>query len=699
MNKKILLSSLLVVASQIYGFDGEVSTGGKLNVNFTPRESNEEKNITGSHFRLEDISYNIKLLDLNVNFKEQGLSLYTTIKSSRKDARINDWDKNLIESNERVKNHDLMTKLSLNYKSPKFYGLQSETNLTYYVDDITSYRKYDEVNDSVIDLTRLSEYIEENGEKESLGNIKIDTYLKGKINDNVNLDISAKYKANQLFRFDRDKSYFKFNAKADGSVNKFIKLSGEYNLDIDLNEGSKPYNPFRENLGSFADFLSGNYVNILKQDFKFKTNFEKDVHNIDLDSNVNLETYFVGGENYTNPVNTIYHNIKPNLDLKYSRNITDFKVYGGYKNEFDIVHTQYLPQGESSVKQSETLAAYTPEAYTGFEYSKVFTEKRKVSNNFRVAYAPKMTISPYITLEENLSHNFKVENETSFEYELNEKTNFKGKLNTELKIPVIHKENNNIEGKLDVDFNVKHKINEKLMFEGEIKNIFSSKSDKKVLNPESAKEDFKLKGTLTYSILDNLKLTTILENKNSVSSNYYYATEKKKYDGSSENESLDKKSIYNGKLVPILLNNSLKLENNLEYTKKLSSKLDLVSKLNTLFKLDYIALKPEKISTYNNTASYIGEDKMLPIASSDRKIEYNVGGSIEFKPNIEFKYIPLDKLEVNTNVGVDLIFGREVVNLINDSKRPDDNTYGAIDKKFKFKKLSPNMSLNIKYSW
>ena len=56
-------------------------------------------------------------------------------------------------------------------------------------------------------------------------------------------------------------------------------------------------------------------------------------------------------------------------------------------------------------------------------------------------------------------------------------------------------------------------------------------------------------------------------------------------------------------------------------------------------------------------------------------------------------------LSLDGSLGLNLVFEKKVINLIKDSRRPDNGQFGPVDKKFEFRKLNPTFEFNLKYTW
>ena len=164
INKKVLLYFLVV--SQVYAaknIDIRLKSSLDFNTEFTQKDENKKENQTFKTFAYDKSGYNLSLVDLDFRLKKIDLNLGTVIKSKRADIQLNDWDNE--EDKKKAKNHDFMSKIYLKYNSPEFYGLKSETKLTYYVDDFVNDRKKNKVEEKIEDLGKPGEYIEADGTK------------------------------------------------------------------------------------------------------------------------------------------------------------------------------------------------------------------------------------------------------------------------------------------------------------------------------------------------------------------------------------------------------------------------------------------------------------------------------------------------------------------------------------------------------
>ncbi|CAM3479693.1 hypothetical protein [Pseudostreptobacillus hongkongensis] len=703
MKSKIILASL--VGLNLFAMEGKLETGINVEPVFSNRVGDKENNIDASPFRYERTKYDLKLLDLSLNFKEQGINLGTTLKSSRENSILNDWNYNVkdSETKKRMKSHDIMAKIYANYESPEFYGLKSKTDLTYYVDNLIGQREIDKDKAIVKDYEIPSEYIEKDKDgklvRNALGNMIFKTSLVGDIKESkTKLDTSIEYKANQFGRFDKDESYFKTNIKVDQELDK-VKLNASHNLDWDLHFGSKPFDPFNTDLDSFPDFMSGNYVNRLKQDANVGLNYEAQGYNLNTDLKLNVDSFFVGGENKTNKVEVVYNVYKPELSFSVEKELKEgLKLRPEINNKFEIRDARY-----SNISVQDRWGSYKPELKLGLDYTKTY-EENNIEYKGNISYGPQMTIIPFVTKGSHIKHEIKTENNVKGKYVLNKDTTFNGESNLSLNLPYQNNTIQPIEFKFKVDGSVEHKVNEKLSLTGKLTNDITIKSQNRVLNPDNFTEVFKASLEGKYIILDKekekLNLSSKLTNDLAIIYDYYIKTEKKEAGVNKVDIPYERKIAYlSGNFVPLVIHNVLSLDTKLDYEKELKEGLRLKSGLDVNTKLDLFALRAEKMYHYKELDSELKEGEEKPQLSDYRTRRYNIGGSIEVKPRVSLEYDILSNLKLNAGLNTSLLFERKVFNKIVDDKRPDNGLYGAIDKEFKFKKLVPSINLGLEYRW
>lgn len=229
--KKKLLFAFLVLALNSFSIEGSIQSNVKIEPIFNQKYSKDNY----SKFRYDRTNMSLTAYDLNLKFNDN-FNTFATLKSSRNDIQVSDLNNLSVKKDERY-NHDIMPKFGMNANF-KFKDLISNTEIIYYLDDFWSKRLKNE-NNEIKDL-EIGEYLENDKDKEKLGNILFTSKLNGKIN-NINIDSKIEYKANQLFRFDKDKSYFKFNIATNGQVNEKLEMNGNYDFKIDLNQMSKKF--------------------------------------------------------------------------------------------------------------------------------------------------------------------------------------------------------------------------------------------------------------------------------------------------------------------------------------------------------------------------------------------------------------------------------------------------------------------------
>lgn len=700
MNKKLIkcVIAMSLIASQSFSETNlSVKTGGNVDLNFTPRKEDVSKEIEAKKIRFENLSYNLNLLKLNVDLKDYGLGINFDLKSSRKNHNKNDWDNSDIKILDRENNavlrkennHDFQGKLSVDYKSPKFYGLEFNQNLTYYLDNLTDLKDY----------YTLSEYVDEEGNKNRTGNVILKSSLKGTFDEaKTDVDLSLEYKSNRLVNFTKDESYLKTNLKLAQPIYDY-KLTLNHSLDYDLKFANTKFDTFNNDLSSYPDFIHGRYIDRYKQKAGIKLNKE-DNTGVIAGISSEFDTFVIGGYNKESKMVAIWNKISPKLEFGVAKKIDDVILTPMVYLESEIQDTKYYPQTDKQILSRETRANLIPKVELGVVYDKKFSEDRTLKQSTKVSYSPKLLVYPYITDASSIEHTYKLEEKLDFKYKVNDNLTTKLKLDSDVSLPIHKKELKQVKAKIDLDLDLEYKLSEKLDLSAKLTNKLNLTSKEKVLNPDNFTENANLELKLNYNILDNLKYSVkaVADSKSSFN---YFMTEDKSLDPSKNTVSAnDKKSlIYNGKAVPITILNTFELNNSLDYSKKLNEKTKLNTGLDVNTKLEMFALKPIKYSNYKNTSEFADDGKQVPLLSTDREIKYNIGGKVDVAPKVDVEYSILDNLVLKSGVKANLIFEREVVNKIEDSTRPDDGLYGFIDKKFTFKKLVPSINLELEYKW
>ncbi|WP_156299655.1 hypothetical protein [Streptobacillus canis] len=702
--KKYKVIAAGLIGINLFAMEGKIETGIEVAPIFSKRIGDNSKDIEGSPFRYERTKYTLKVADLNLDFKKQGLNFGAVLKSSRENSILNDWDYGVLslETNKRMKNHDVMAKLYGSYQSPEFYGLNSKTELTYYVDDLISIRQINHDTGVVNDLERPAEYVEKidnEVKRNALGNMVFKTSISGEVKESkTKLDTSVEYKANQFARFDKDESYFKTNLKVDQELGK-LNLGFSHNLNYDLHFGSKPFNTFTTDLTVYPDFMAGNYVDRLIQDTNASISYDLDGYKLGSKLKVETDSFFVGGENKTQKVDTVYDEIKPNLNISVEKEIVE-----GLKIKPELVNTlEFRTARYSRVKVKDKWASYKPELNLGLEYNKKFGESN-IENITKLGYGPKMTILPFITKGSHLLHETSLNNKLSGKYVLNKNTTINGKSNIDLKLSVLNKSLKPVDFKFDVEGDVEHKFNDKLSLIAKVSNKFTIKSQNKVLNPDNFTNIFNASLETKYKHIDKekekLSVNSKLSNDLTAVFDYYIEPEAKHAGRNSvEIEYKPQLAYLRGESLPTVLRNLISLNSNIEYEKELKENLRLKTGLEINTKLDLFALRSIKMYHYKNQDAELKENQEKPRLSDYRNTIFNLGGAIDLKPSISLEYDILKNLKLSAALDTTVLFEKKVFNKIVDNKRPDDGLYGPIDKKIEFKKLVPNVSLGLSYTW
>lgn len=710
-HKKVLLLASLFSAINLFALEGTVSTGSNFEAEISPQSENKSVGIKAQPMVFKRVGYDAKLVGLELNFKEVGLKLGATLKSKRKDLRLNDWDEDSEKDiKKRSKNHDLMAKLNLVYESPEFYGLKSTTEVKYYVDDLFSSRIKNHDTNTVVDdynsLYHPSEYIEDDGSKERAGNVIISEKVSGNIKGtNTELDLGIDYKANQLYRFDKDESYLKMNANVKSKLTDNNSLEFNYTYDQDLNLSSKKYKGTSEKLNEYPDFIENKYVDLIKQTASLKSNnkLEKDV---DLNLALELETkhLLISESNSPKQVYVSWDKLDPKIKIELVKKLNSYlSAKLNVDNNFKIGLTNYR---EDVPLKDDVWAAYVPEYTVGLLYNQKLDGEleREYSNDFNFGYNPNITVSPFVTQSKNIKHKVILKDKFSVKHEIIKGIKLSASGSADFEIPVSRGFNENINSNLTAKVGVDAKVDDKTNVTASLEDKFQSKSEQKILNPDDLSNAITFITKVNRKILKDEKqdLNFVSDFNVSSKTSYEYYTENEpkvvaeKEVGSNEKNKFEKpEGFYRGYASPIVSINTISLKNKISYENKLKSNLKLVAEGQVNAEIKTLYLKTKKLANITK----VDDDKMIPLLSSYRETNVNVGGKLEFVPSVKIEYSPLDKLSLTAGLKTVLTFERNVVNKIDDENRVDNGQYAEIDKNFKFKSLVPTVSLGLEYKW
>ena len=635
MKKTLILIGILSSYS-VFALEGSINTGIKLSPEFSPLVEDKANGIDGKAFRYEKSAYDAKLLDLNLKFKEIGLELGAALKSSRSDAKISDWDGDNSDKShyvdKREKDHDVMAKIYGKYASPVFYGLKNETDFTYYVDNFWQIRSRDSKESSEIkDSGRYAEYIEEDGTKQALGNMVLNTKLSGKVLDKVDLSANLNYKANQIDRFDKDESYFKGDIEASGKIGDKTNLKGKYNFDLDLDFGAKKFNPLTTDLDEYPDFWGGNYITLLDQGLDLSADYKlRDDIKINTNLNTTFKTYIQGGITKSQKTRSEYNIIKPILEVGIEKDVVKNLTLGTMiKNEFEVRNAKYIPETPDQITQYDSWSSYKPKLLFNTKY-----DNGLIKYDGKLGYGFSMTLDPFITELKHVEHEIVSENKLGLSYKFNDKTSIDGNVEANIEIPVLNEYLKSVSTKLNIDATLKHEFFKGLTLETKLDNKLDLTGEKTVLNLEKFTESFTLNNTLKYTVLENdkekLDLTGKLGFENREQFNHFIKTEKKKVGEKEVDIPLTKKIWYlGGESFPLYMINRVKFGIGADYEKKINDKLKLEAKIDVDSKLEFFALRSEKLFTYKNTENYRKSNKEKPQISDYRTTRWNIGGEIK----------------------------------------------------------------------
>lgn len=704
-NKMFLLFTF--TSLHLLAMEGSIETNVKLNSSFTPRY--EAENVYPSKFRFEKLGYDLSLAKLKIS-PLKGLNLSLDLRSSRENIELNDWANDSSKPfNKRNKNHDVMAKIGADYTFNIKEGLTFKNSFDYYIDNFLT--RKEKLKDGTIVEEYKSEFIDDEGNKNALGNTIFKSEIKGRASDKVDVDISAEYKANQLVRYNKDESYFKLSSKVDANLDK-LKITGKYNFDIDLDMKYKKFDAFDTDLDEFPDYMVGNHVTMYKQDgsIEFKYNPDKDDSKYTrkkeylFDVKAKNTAFILGGERLDLPNTTFYNIIEPSLGVKV-QNVFDISkgrivLTNRFDNEFELRHTKYNKIG-NAVDITEFAAAYRPNLTNRLGYELV-TDNVSLDTGFTLGYKLPIVFSPQVTPTENLQHNLITRYDINYTHKFSEKE--KVQLKTDLDVQTKIKKSSD-RADLSVNSNLKLEYENKKIDKLEITTLLENKiktnTQKKRLNIDKFEETLNANANIKYEIMKtekyNLDLNSKLEfNHNSTYNYVLFAKEKEiEFENKPVSNSEEKENYGKNKLTS--MQNKLSLSSNLNYDRKLKQNLKLNSKLELEANIDTLVLRQEKMYHYktNDLKSYQENPKL----SDDYKTNVNIGGKINIKPSLGISYEPIEKLELLAAIKGNIEFEKKVVNKIDDKERIDNGLFGPIDKKFEFRKLEPILELGIKYSW
>lgn len=682
--KKKLLFAFLVLALNSFSIEGSIQSNVKIEPIFNQKYSKDNY----SKFRYDRTNMSLTAYDLNLKFNDN-FNTFATLKSSRNDIQVSDLNNLSVKKDERY-NHDIMPKFGMNANF-KFKDLISNTEIIYYLDDFWSKRLKNE-NNEIKDL-EIGEYLENDKDKEKLGNILFTSKLNGKIN-NINIDSKIEYKANQLFRFDKDKSYFKFNIATNGQVNEKLEMNGNYDFKIDLNQMSKKfYNNKDLEYKEFPDYIVGDYVTYFKQILNYGLKYNLSNKNAILFS-TDLEHYafYAGGNTKEKPYKTYFNAFLPKFTISNETKIVDKLVEKLNLKNSVILNLDYkgaiFKADENRNDQFDGAISINPSYEMNIKYERD-KDNEKLKTDVSASYGPKFAVYPIIVDKDDIYH--ELTQNININYVNNISSNSSFELDTKNKFIESIKKSKTPILKMNSNFslNYKNQINDNLKFEGKLNNTFSMNTQKRSLHPDIMKNVVTLNTKLDYFILKNLKIETRLDFENISGFNYVLYSNGKKLNSIEE-------SSY-GKNILTNMTNVISLKNKLNYEKDINKELKFGTEMQLNAEISTLNLRNEKMYSYN--INDISVEKEIPKVSDDMVTNTNVGGKIEIIPSIKFDYTPINKLELSSKIGMNLLFERKVIDKISDKDRVDDGQYGAIDKKFDFRHMKPVIELNVKYMW
>lgn len=686
---------ILMFVLSYFSFANSVETNFTLEPIFSQRYKSE--NTYPSKFRYENTSYKFKLLDLTLD-GIKNLNFNFVLASSRKNISLNDFaadTKHYSDLKKRDANHDIMAKFKLAYDFEIAKDIVWTNSITYYLDNFWTKKVIDKDGNIVEDAKT---YYVVGDDKNALGNTIFDSKLKAKV-DNTDLNLALSYKANQLHRFDKDESFFKIKFDSNSKINEALILGSKYNFFIDLDLMNRKFDSFDTDFDEYPDTMVGNYVTYFKHNFDLNVkkvlddNFKDDEDKQNYFNTlfeVKHEAFLVGGNTKDKPINTEYNVV--NVGLTFERQKA-FDIKKGILG-FNVQLTPGLEFKHTLFKADETKnnVTYFEMKVKPTLDTKIFYEYKGFKASTNISYTPHIMVLPYVlktkdlthTLEGNLDLGYEKEfsevsslhfnTKNSFSFELRETNdNPKYKYTNEVELTY---ENKLVQDKLKLKFNAKNNFD------------LNINTNQKILNPDTLKEVFEVTVNADYDFTKQLKLENELKFKDTSSFNYILNNHDKPLNGGVSNY---------GESNLVYTVNTLKYTGNVVSTNKLKENVEIISSAKLNADIETLIVRNEKVFNYNT--SDIESYKEKPLVSDYRKTLVNFGGRLVLTPKVEVRYKALENLVVSTSLASELLFEKNVLNIIKDEDRPDNGQFGAVDKQFDFRHLKPIFNVSVKYNW
>lgn len=672
----LLVSSVSIAATN--NIEYKFSTGVDFDSKFAPRYA--EGTLPFKAVDYKSTGYNLTLADFSVNFKDYGLKLGTTWKSSRNNIKLNDELNDAKKPfAERDYNHDIQGKVYLDFDK-KVKGLDMKAATAYYAPNLFA-------------KDTLNEYVD--GDKKYKDNDFLASYsVKGKI-DKVDLDLSTEYRANKLVDYTVGTAYFKTNNKVDYEVLDNLKLSASYNANIDLDQMYKKYKASADEPDYEPTFLTNRYVTKFKHDGSFGLTYMDEVAK-DIKDEYGLDfkarhTLFLVGHDAKDNIKSKVHYVEPNIKLFAKNNIIvegeRFVLDNSFQNIFKYRELAHFDDFTNKFSNITKILAYEPTFTTGVSY--IYDKNGlKVTPGIKLSYNPVVNVLPEATKPEFVNHNVKIAPSLEAKYEMKDQFTLeataKGSFTQDYRGTKINEEKNatNINGKIELkgEYTGLKELELKASLSDEIKSQLYKNTA--YLSSLTNKLVFDVTSKYTYSLTKTDKL--VFENGLNIDSylNNSYVLNQGTIDSKPKNELNVLESVH-----------KLKSNNKVSYVKTID-KVEITTGVKANIGMDLLEVDAQKIIKLSLSDKDVLEQR-------ERIVENKtyVGFKIDLEPSVDVKYTIIDGLELTGSASVNTSFAKNVINKINNEDSSDNGRYSTVDKTFGFRQITPKLGIKLEYKW
>lgn len=733
MKSRKLFLLLLAISTISLSLDGEVKTGATLEL---VNESNENEK-----FEFSKASYDIKLLDLKLSDKNTGFEFGTVLKSSRKNLLIDDYSAEEYSKTKKSHNHDIQSKLFLNwnYNNNK---IKSDLAVEYYVENFAK-RKITVDGKIQEEPTFNYEFIDGDKKYEG-GEVLLHSKLQFNPLEDLKIYSNIDYRAFNLIDYTKAKPYLDIETKLnyDDKVNIF---DFSHDFKLNLRSFAVAYDSEKEDTdqGEDLDIFNGNFVKRYKQNFDLKyTRNHSDNHKYSIISKLKNNGYYVGGETKEDPINfidqVVYFDLLSKLDNTY--NLLDSTKLNinqtlGFETKFEVasLYDEYMKKWDKDV-----WSLIKPQYELKLDFTQKINEQLKLEPSIRSKYIVTVPLKNKIFSFRYLANTLEIEPNIMLNYS-KENLNIKAELLNPMTLTLLKDNLKNVVYNPSQKVNVEYTALKELKISSNIKNQinFNTVSDTQGRQyADSLNLNYGMDLKLEYNPLENISFINELKLDNKMKYTYildggnvayfpvtdYVESGEKKDDvevviaspNSITDEEIPKMDKYLKPVIDInrvvdaktrgFKNEAKRLLDIQKYSyiqtleyRYTKDKLELKPALVNTFELDLIALTKEMQHKLKTDDSGKADKKEL-VTSDNYKTNYNIGGKIEIKPQLNVTYNVTVDMTVNALVEIPIILEKKVINEITEAKRVDKGTYGLADKNLKLKVL-PKFSLNFAYKW